>query len=61
MIKRLAIIKDGVVLHCILWDEQNEFIPDEGYVAIYSDEAGPGWSYDGISFTQQETIIEEEI
>ena len=60
MIKRLAIIKDGVVINCILWNDENEFIPDEGYIAIYSDEAGPGWVYDGTSFIQPK-IIEEEI
>jgi hypothetical protein len=63
MNKNLAIIKDGVVLNCIVWNDENEFIPDEGYIAIFSEEAGPGWSYDETIFTQPEIIeiIEEEI
>lgn len=60
MKKKLAIIKDGVVTNSILWDDENDFIPDEGYVAVYSEVAGPGCSYDGTSFIQPE-IIEEKI
>jgi hypothetical protein len=60
MKKKLAIIKDGFVTNSILWDDENDFIPDERYLAVYSEVAGPGWLYDGIGFTQPE-IIEEEI
>lgn len=49
MIKTLAIIKDGIVLNCIVWDDENEFIPDEGYVGVFDESAGPGWAYvDGV-------------
>jgi hypothetical protein len=60
MKKKLAIIKNGVVTNSILWDDENDFIADEGYLAIYSELAGLGWVYDGTDFIQPE-IIEEEI
>ena len=47
---RIAIIRDGVVLNVIIADE--DFVPDEGYVAVETDIAGPGWSYDGTDFTE---------
>jgi hypothetical protein len=52
MNKNLAIIKDGVVIHCIVWNDENEFIPDEGYVGVFDEQVGPGWLYDGQVFTQ---------
>jgi hypothetical protein len=46
---RIAIIRDGVVLNVIIAGE--DFVPDEGYVAVETDIAGPGWLYDGTNFT----------
>jgi hypothetical protein len=46
---RIAIIRDGVVLNVIIADE--DFVPDDGYSAVETDIAGPGWLYDGTNFT----------
>ena len=47
---RIAIIRDGVVLNVIIAGE--DFVPDEGYVAVETDIAGPGWLYEGTDFTE---------
>jgi hypothetical protein len=52
MIKKLALIKDGVVINSIVWDDDNEFVPDEGYIGVFEEQAGPGWLYDGEVFAQ---------
>jgi hypothetical protein len=49
--KALAIIKDGIVLNCIVWNDEIEFIPDGDYISVYSYVAGPGWLFDGNEFT----------
>ena len=59
MNKALAIIKDGIVLNCIVWNDENDFTPDEGYIAVYSDVAGPGWLFDGTEFTQPVSTEEQ--
>lgn len=42
---RYAIVKDGVVVNVILWDGEDDYAPDG--LAVQSDEAGIGWTYDG--------------
>lgn len=49
-----AIIKDGVVVNIIEYDEQPTTPPagfDEGHEAIQADHAGPGWRYVDGQFT----------
>ena len=46
---RIAIIDNGVVLNVIV--AENDFVADEGYEAVVTDTAGPGWLFDGETFT----------
>jgi hypothetical protein len=51
---KYAIIKDGVVINIIEYDEQPSTPPpgfEDGYVAIQSNEASIGWIYENGQFT----------
>jgi hypothetical protein len=60
MNKKLAIIENGIVINSIVWDDEQDFNATDNIIAIFHEQAGPGWTYDGTNFTQPE-IIEEEI
>lgn len=49
MPQRYAVIENGRVVNVILADEG--FIAAHGLRAVPSDEAGPGWAFDGTRFT----------
>ena len=52
--QRYAIVKDGFVENVIDYEEQPTTPPpgfEDGYVAIQSDVAGPGWTYANGVFT----------
>lgn len=40
----------GQVENVVLWDGLSNWAPDTGYIAIASEEASVGWSYDGKEF-----------
>ena len=48
-----AIIRNGTVENVVLWDGETEWTPPEGteLVALDGRPAGPGWSFDGTTFT----------
>jgi hypothetical protein len=46
---RIAIIENGVVLNAIIVDQ--DYVVDGGLEAVESDVAGPGWLFDGQTFT----------
>jgi len=51
---KYAIVKDGVVVNTIEYEEQPTTPPpgfEDGYVAIMSDEASIGWTYANGQFT----------
>jgi len=51
---RHAIIKNGLVTNVVLWDKQTDWTPPEGAEVVALDDgtpAGPGWTYDGTTFT----------
>lgn len=60
MNKKLAIIKDGIVVNSIVWDDENNFIADEGYTAVFEEQAGPGWLYENGVFSQPQESAEEQ-
>jgi hypothetical protein len=56
---KYAIIKDGVVVNTIEYEEQPTTPPpgfEDGYVAIMSDEASIGWTYANGQFTNPAPI-----
>lgn len=55
-----SIIKNDIVVNTIEWDGVNEWTPGPGLIAIQSDIAQIGWTYDGESFSPP-IIIEPEI
>ena len=61
--ERYAIIKDGIVVNTIEYEEQPTNPPagfDEGHIAIQTDEASIGWVYaDGI-FTNSNPVLATE-
>lgn len=49
---KYAIIENGTVTNVALWDGTTEWSPPEGTIAVACpDEVGPGWSYDGSTFS----------
>ena len=47
--EKYAIIKDGVVINIIEYDEQPSTPPpgfDNGYIAVQADRVSPGWLYE---------------
>jgi len=57
MTKRYAIIEDGLVTNVALADA--EFAAEQGWLAA-PDDVGPGWSYDGKTFTKPDPTPEPE-
>ena len=52
--ERYAIVKDGVVVNVIEYEEQPTTPPagfDDGHVAIQADRVSPGWVYANGKFT----------
>ncbi len=47
---RLALVQHGTVVNVIEADDAS-FIPDAGLRAIPSAQAGPGWKFDGMTFS----------
>jgi len=48
---RHAIIENGLVINVALWDGETEWAPPEGTIVVpCPDDAGPDWTYDGVSF-----------
>lgn len=45
---RIAIIENGLVVNVV--EAQPDFAPGSGFVAVATETAGPGWSYDGAAF-----------
>lgn len=61
--KRYALVKDGVVLNCVDYEEQPVGTPpgfEDGVVAIQDDFACPGWLHaDGIFTNPNPPVILE--
>lgn len=43
---RYAVIESEIVVNVAVWDGSSPWSPGEGLIAVRSDEAGIGWSYD---------------
>lgn len=43
---RYAVIDTTLVVNVALWDGETEWHPGEGLIAVRSDEAGIGWTWD---------------
>jgi hypothetical protein len=48
---RYALIKDGEVVNVILVGDLSDYAVPSGCTLVQSDVAGPGWSYDGETFS----------
>lgn len=48
---RYAVVRDNVVENVVEWDGESDWIAPEGTVLVQSEEASPGNSYDGKTFT----------
>lgn len=48
---KYALIKDGRVINVILVDDLDAYRVPKGCTLVQSDAAGPGWAYDGETFT----------
>lgn len=48
-----AVIRAGTVENVVLWDGETDWTPPEGtdLVALNDQPAGPGWTFDGTTFT----------
>ena len=57
MSNRYAIIENGLVTNVVLADV--EFAAEQGWVECPT--AGPGWKYDGTTFTEPDLIPEPEL
>lgn len=59
---KYAVVTNGIVDNVIELDEQTEWTPPEGSSVINIDEtpAGPGWAYDGTTFTAPPPIDPDE-
>lgn len=53
---RAAIVKDGVAVNVVEYGPDSGWQPPEGELVPLGDDvrAGPGWSYDGETFTRPE-------
>ncbi|EFN4711650.1 tail fiber assembly protein [Escherichia coli] len=61
--KTWAIIKDGVVINTFLWDGEGVYQHEEGTTLVEYDDsniAGPGYLYDGKSFSRPPLTDEEQ-
>lgn len=52
--QRYAVVRDGVVENVVVWDGESDWQPPEGTTLVLSDEAGPGDTHDGKTFTPPE-------
>ena len=51
-LNRYALVKGGKVVNVTEWDgDPPKWSPPVGVSAILADKAGPGWAYDGTTFT----------
>jgi len=49
---KYAIVENNEVTNVTLWDGTTEWSPPEGTIAVAcSDDVGPGWTYDGSTFS----------
>jgi len=58
---KYAIIKDGVVINIIEYDEQPSTPPpgfDNGYIAVQADRVNPGWLYENGAFVDTTPPVE---
>lgn len=58
--ERYAIIKDGIVINTIEYEEQPTNPPagfEDGHIAIQTDEASIGWEYANEKFTNPNPVI----
>ncbi|WP_341799769.1 tail fiber assembly protein [Klebsiella michiganensis] len=61
--KSWALIKDGVVINTFLWDGEGEYQHEEGTLLVEYDDsniAGPGYLFDGKSFSRPPLTDEEQ-
>tara|TARA_R110000868_G_scaffold409020_1_gene693684 strand:+ start:70 stop:315 length:246 start_codon:yes stop_codon:yes gene_type:complete len=54
MTNRYAVIENGLVANVVVADA--EFAAQNGWIAC--PDAGPGWKYDGVAFTEPDPIPE---
>lgn len=56
-----AVIRNGLVENVVSWDGETDWTPPEGsdVVALHDRIAGPGWTYDGSTFTPPPAPEEE--
>lgn len=47
---RYALIKDGIVQNVIIVGPNADYEAPDGHTIVQTDEAGPGWAYDGTDF-----------
>lgn len=57
---RAAIVKDGVAVNVVEYDPDSGWRPPEGDLVLLGEgvSAGPGWAYDGETFTRPEPPAE---
>lgn len=50
---KYAVIRNGTVENLVVWDGETDWTAPEGTEVVALDDrpAGPGWTYDGTSFT----------
>jgi hypothetical protein len=61
---KYAIIKDGVVINIIEYDEQPSTPPpgfDNGYIAVQADRVNPGWLYENGAFVDTTPPVEPTV
>jgi hypothetical protein len=56
MSNRYAIIENGLVTNVVLADA--EFAAEQGWIECPN--AGPGWKYDGTTFTEPDPVVAPE-
>jgi len=62
--EKYAIIKDGVVINIIEYDEQPSTPPpgfDNGYIAVQADRVNPGWLYENGAFVDTTPPVEPTV
>ena len=50
---RYAIVENGLVVNVVVADA--EFAAQKGWIAC--PDAGPGWKYDGVTFTEPDPVV----
>ena len=57
---RYAQIVDGIVVNVILWDGETDLGLDGELINVDDTPCGPGWTYDGTTFTSPPVEPDDE-